>query len=130
MTRLWISQSDQMDATLMRPNYIKQKHNDNEIIGRTSLAGCVYKDTIYYFFGETGFQKLTQTRQMTNEVIQYKWESNELTKHKPWHDPDRLLAPRRNFCGARIGSDWVCFGGLTSGNRLTDQIIKVSLPSL
>jgi len=67
---------------------------------------------------------------MTNEIVQYKLLTNQIMKHTPWHEPDRLLHPRRNFCSTLVGNDWVCFGGLTSGNRLTDQIIKVNLETM
>ena len=45
--------------------------NQEQIVGRSAFGGCVYRDTFYYFFGETGYEKNAKIRQCTNEVITY-----------------------------------------------------------
>lgn len=75
MTRLRINQSETMEATLLYPTFLKQpfrpmtKEQDEDILGRTGLSGCVYKDSLYHFFGEIGYNQASNERAMTNEIV-------------------------------------------------------------
>ena len=125
--------SNNMTAKIMFPVQTKVKPEEEDIAGRTGFGGCQYKDSVYYFFGETGYDKNAQLRQCTNEVLKYNFKTNQIERLNTFNAKCKALSDKRHFASCKIGKDFVVFGGYTTEgitNKMVETIIQIDLDTL
>lgn len=88
---------------------------------------------MFFFFGCQIYDKMRKERYCLNEVVIYDPFNNVIDVKYPYHKPERLLVPRKNYAGFALYDTFYCHGGQTwmeNGDQVLNSFIQVNMHTL
>ena len=74
---------------------------------------------------------MRKERTCLNEIVIFDPYKNDVVVKYPYHNPERLLNPRKYFAGFFLHDKYYCSGGIeTSGKVLCNSFIQIDLETL
>ena len=97
------------------------------IKGVFGFGSCTYNGKLYYFFGALGYDRRLKLRNCTSQAIKFNPNTRNYSQIQLWHEPERLLIPRRYPTMLCVGKDLLCLGGINRQGYNLKELLCIDM---